>query len=80
MVDDHRQDIDEFRDEAREHHGAVSDLAARQLPTLREHLRIARSLDRGDGRYDEANDWQNRDRGRDYRDRDDNNRDYGYRR
>jgi putative membrane protein len=66
MIDDHRRDIDEFRDEAREHHGPVSDLAARQLPTLREHLRIARSLDRGNGRYDQA------------RDRDDH--DYGYRR
>ena len=67
MVDDHRKDIDEFRDEAREHHGAVSDLAARQLPTLREHLRTARSLDRGDGRY-QANDM--RDRDHDYGDRD----------
>jgi putative membrane protein len=83
MIDDHRADIDEFRDEAREHHGAVSDLAARQLPTLREHLRTARALDRGDGRFwgrnDQVNDWQNRDR-RDYERRvydrrDDYNRD-----
>ena len=77
MVDDHRQDIDEFRDEAREHHGAVSDLAARQLPVLREHLRIARSLDQGGGRVwgrnDQVNDWQNRDR------RDDDRRDYDHR-
>ena len=81
MVDDHRKDIDEFRDEAREHHGAVSDLAARQLPTLREHLRIARSLDRGDGRY-QANDWQDRDRDRGNRDdwRDRGAAGYGYRR
>jgi putative membrane protein len=81
MVDDHRQDIAEFRDEAREHHGAVSDLAAKQLPTLREHLRIARSLDRGDGRmvgrYDQTNDWQNRDNDRDRRDYDRSNYDRG---
>jgi putative membrane protein len=66
MVDDHRKDIGDFRDEAREHHGAVSDLASRQLPTLREHLRIAESLDRDhgrfNGRYDQAHDWQDRDR------------------
>jgi putative membrane protein len=52
MIDDHRKDIGDFRDEAREHHGSVSDLAGRQLPTLREHLRLAMSLDRGHGRYD----------------------------
>ena len=46
MIDDHRKDIGDFRDEAREHHGAVSDLAGRQLPTLREHLRMAMSLQR----------------------------------
>lgn len=84
MVDDHRRDVDEFRDEAREHHGAVSDLAARQLPTLREHLRIARSLDRDNGRFDgrmDQADWRDRERsgardndyGRDSR-RYDNNR------
>jgi putative membrane protein len=65
MIDDHRKDIGDFRDEAREHHGPVSDLAERQLPTLREHLRIAMSLDRDhgrfNGRYDQAHDWQNRD-------------------
>jgi len=76
MIDDHRKDIGDFRDEAREHHGPVSDLASRQLPTLREHLRIAQSLDndngRFNGRYDQAHDWQDRDR-RDY-DRD--RRDY----
>ena len=64
MIDDHRKDIDDFRDEAREHHGEVSDLAGRQLPTLREHLRIAMSLDhdhgRFSGRYDQAHDWQDR--------------------
>lgn len=67
MVDDHRKDVDEFRDEAREDHGAVSDLAARQLPTLREHLRMARALDRSDGRFDQA---YGRDDRRGWRDRD----------
>jgi putative membrane protein len=62
MIDDHRKDIGDFRDEAREHHGRVSDMAARQLPTLREHLRVAVSLDRDHGRY-EARDWRDR---RDY--------------
>ena len=51
MVDDHRKDIHDFRDEAREHHGAVSDLAQRQLPTLEKHLNIATSLDRANGRF-----------------------------
>lgn len=85
MIDDHRKDIGDFRDEAREHHGEVSDLAGRQLPTLNEHLRIAMSLDRDRGRFngrnDQAHDWQDRgdrrgyDRGdqRDY-DRGGNNR------
>jgi putative membrane protein len=80
MVDDHRKDIGDFRDEAREHHGPVSDLAGRQLPTLYEHLRIAQSLDHGgrfNGRFDQANDWQNRGSrdNRDYRDSREN-RDY----
>lgn len=75
MVDDHRKDIGDFRDEAREHHGPVSDLAARQLPTLHQHLSMAQSLDHGgrfNGRYDQARDMQDRDN-RDY-DRGDNNR------
>src|SRR3954468_10040107 len=74
MIDDHRKDIAEFRDEARERHGAVSALAERQLPTLREHLRTAMSLDNGSGRfsgrYDQAHDWQDRDNDRDRRDYD----------
>ena len=52
VVDGHRKDVDEFRDEAREHHGPVSDLAVRQLPTLREYLRTDRSPDRDNGRFD----------------------------
>lgn len=81
MIDDHRKDIGDFRDEAREHHGPVSDLAARQLPTLRQHLSIAQSLARGgrfDARYDQGHEWQDRDRrdNRDYDRGDNNNRDY----
>lgn len=61
MVDDHRKDVGEFRDEAREHHGPVSELAQRQLPTLRSHLRMAIALERSDGRTSEGG-WNNRDR------------------
>jgi putative membrane protein len=50
MVNDHRNDIADFRDEAREGHGAVSMLARRQLPVLQKHLNIALSLDHGDRR------------------------------
>jgi putative membrane protein len=85
MVEDHRNDVAEFRDEARERHGAVSDLAARQLPTLREHLRTARALDRSQQQFSDASDWNHRgwrdrnyDRDRDHdRDRNyDRDRDY----
>ena len=62
MVADHRHDIDKFRDEANEHHGPVSDLAARQLPTLQKHLDMAIALDRSDDRADRDGDWRNRDR------------------
>lgn len=69
MVDDHRKDMREFRDEARENHGPVSELAARQLPTLREHLRMAIALERSDGRSLEGGPDMARDRGYDrYRD------------
>jgi putative membrane protein len=44
MVDDHRKDIAKFEAEAARKDGAVSDLAAKQLPTLRKHLSIAASL------------------------------------
>jgi putative membrane protein len=54
MVDDHRKDIGDFRDEARENHGPVSELAQRQLPTLRTHLRMAIALERSDGRTSEG--------------------------
>ena len=73
MVDDHRHDIDAFRDEAREHHGAVSDLAARQLPTLQKHLDMAVNLDRSsDRRADRDGNYRDHDRDRDH---DGNNRD-----
>jgi len=53
MIDDHRKDLAKFRDEAQENHGPVSALAARQLPTLRSHLRMAIALERSDGRSSE---------------------------
>ena len=78
MVDDHRKDISAFRDEAREDHGAASDLARSQLPTLRKHLRMAIALDRSDGRSSEGGQDMARDRdGHDY-DRD--NRDHNWQR
>jgi putative membrane protein len=51
MIDDHQKDIAEFRNEAREGHGAVSDLARRQLPTLRKHLDMAMALENNRGRF-----------------------------
>ena len=66
MVDDHRKDIDRFRDEAREQRGPVGKLAERQLPTLQKHLDIALRLDRFDDRRAERDhDW----RGHDWRER-----------
>ena len=50
MIEDHRKDVSDFRDEAGEHHGPVSDLAARQLPTLQKHLDMAMDLGRSDDR------------------------------
>jgi putative membrane protein len=73
MVDDHRHDIDAFRDEARERHGPVSDLAARQLPTLQKHLDMALALDRSNDRRADRSDWRDhdgRDSDHDGRDRD----------
>jgi len=72
MIDDHRKDISEFRDEAREGHGAVSDLARNQIPTMRNHLRMAVALERSDGRSSEGGWDMARERG----DRDEN-REYG---
>jgi putative membrane protein len=73
MVDDHRHDIDAFRDEAREHHGPVSDLAERQLPTLQKHLDMAIALDRStDRRADRdgtRDNYRDNDRDHNWRDR-----------
>lgn len=74
MVDDHRQDVDKFRDEAREHHGPVSDLAARQLPILQKHLDMAVALDRSSDRRAERDNYRDNDRDRDH-DHDGYNRD-----
>jgi putative membrane protein len=46
MINDHRKDIADFREEANEDHGPASQMAQRQLPTLRKHLDMAMSLDR----------------------------------
>ncbi|MBV9420429.1 MAG: DUF4142 domain-containing protein [Alphaproteobacteria bacterium] len=76
MIDDHRKDIADFREEMREDHGPASRLAERQLPTLQRHLNTALSL-RDDVRP--AGYRNNDDRGRfdrDRYDRDRYNRDY----
>jgi putative membrane protein len=44
MVNDHKDDIRDFREEADAHDGPVSRLAREQLPTLHKHLAIAESL------------------------------------
>lgn len=43
MVQDHRKDIDEFREQAHSR-APTADYAQRTLPHLEEHLRIAQSL------------------------------------
>jgi putative membrane protein len=70
MVDDHRKALNDFRDESRERHGAVSDLAKRQMPTLQKHLDQAVALA----------DRLEHDHGPAYSDRDrDHNNGYGFR-
>jgi putative membrane protein len=44
MVDDHQKDIAKFEAEASAKNGSASTLAAKQLPTLRKHLKMAQSL------------------------------------
>ncbi len=44
MVKDHQQDIDDFTKEAGTKDGQASSLAAKQLPTLKKHLKLAESL------------------------------------
>jgi putative membrane protein len=46
MVNDHREDIAKFERQARTGDRRTAALAQAQLPTLREHLRIAESLAR----------------------------------
>ena len=53
MVEDHRKDVEDFRDEARQSHGMVSELARRQLPTLQKHLEMAMDLERRQDRRDD---------------------------
>jgi putative membrane protein len=47
MVKDHEKDIDEFKEEAASGKGPVQQFASQSLPTLQEHLRIARNLELG---------------------------------
>jgi putative membrane protein len=44
MADDHREDIRDFRAQARAGHHEVSRMAKEQLPTLEKHLRTAEHL------------------------------------
>lgn len=46
MSDDHKKDIAKFRAEARAKNGPASELAAKQLPELRKHLKMAQSLEK----------------------------------
>lgn len=46
MVDDHQKDIDKFKAEADAKNGPASTVAAKQLPTLRKHLRMAQALEK----------------------------------
>lgn len=45
MVADHDKDIRMFEQEAKAKNGAASDLAEKQLPTLRKHLQMAQSIE-----------------------------------
>lgn len=47
MVMDHQKDIADFTKEADAKDGKVSDLAAKQLPTLKKHLALAQALQNG---------------------------------
>lgn len=49
MIDDHRQDIAEFQEEAHAMNGPASHLVREQLPTLQKHLDIALSIAHGGG-------------------------------
>jgi uncharacterized protein (DUF305 family) len=47
MIQDHQKDIADFTKEADAKDGKVSDLAAKQLPTLKKHLAMAQALQNG---------------------------------
>lgn len=47
MVQDHQKDVADFTKEAEAKDGKVSDLAAKQLPTLKKHLAMAQALQSG---------------------------------
>jgi putative membrane protein len=49
MVNDHKKDIAAFQAEADSKNGAASALAARQLPVLKKHLRMAEALQKQEG-------------------------------
>lgn len=49
MVDDHQKDIADFTKEADAHDGKASTLAAKQLPVLKKHLRMAEALQKKEG-------------------------------
>ena len=46
-VKDHRKDIAKYQHEANAKDGPASDMAAKQLPTLEKHLRMAENLETG---------------------------------
>ena len=46
MVDDHQKDISKFKEEADAKNGPASTVAAKQLPTLRKHLKMAQALEK----------------------------------
>ncbi|MGH7972831.1 MAG: DUF4142 domain-containing protein [Limisphaerales bacterium] len=46
-VEDHQKDIEKFQAEAAAKSGPASTIAAKQLPTLKKHLRMAQALNKG---------------------------------
>jgi putative membrane protein len=47
MTEDHKKDIQKFKEEANSGAGATAELARKTLPTLEKHLAIAQKLDQG---------------------------------
>jgi putative membrane protein len=64
MIDDHQKDIGDFRDAA-QMRGPASRMAREQLPTLRKHLEMARSIAQGGGDMDRDMDHDHGDHDRD---------------